>query len=218
MTPFAMRWELSVVCATDRPGSFGASMGNDAGRAALIQRELAADGYRHAGEVSLWNALHPDEEAMFVGAYPGGVLVCHADLAGALIHGNAWSRVNRDLRGDFRDRVLRLFPHGEVMALALHCVTKLWGFSAYRAMRRVRAMAGSAEDGLFVDSGTPLAEELPLLAEHGAGSLEAADGETRASAGEALVLAASARMFGTAIDRLAGTGPTLSHFRRRPAA
>lgn len=203
-----MRWELSIVCATDRPGSFGAELRNDAARAAQVQRALAVDGYRHMGEVSLWQALHPGDDAMFVGAYPGGVLVCHADLAGALIHGNAWSRVNRGLRGDFRDSVLRLFPDGEVMALALHCVTNLWGFSAYRATRRVRAVAGSAEDGLFVDNGAPLSEELPLLAGTQPGLLDAP------AAGEELVLAVSARMFGAGIDRLAGTGPVLSHYRR----
>jgi len=208
----AMRWELSIVCATDRPGSFGAPAGNDVDRAARIVRELAADGYGHAGEVSLWQALHPGEDAMFVGAYPGGVLVCHADLAGALIHGNAWSRVNGSLRGGFRETLLALYPRGEVMAMALHCVARLWGFSTYRESRRIRTVAGSGDDGVFADHGAPLAEEIPVLAHVTPALLE------RPAAGEALVLAASARMFGDSIDRLAGTGPTLSHFRRRPAA
>jgi hypothetical protein len=209
MTPpaGAMRWELSIVCATERPGSFGAPAGNDVAHAARIRQELTEGGYRYAGEVTLWDALHPDAQALFVGAYPGGVLVCHADLAGALIHGNAWSRVNRGLRSDFRDTVLRLFPTGEVMAMALHCVAELWGFSAYQAARRVRTVAGSAEEGLFVDSGPPLAEELALLAGAGPGALDAP------VLGEGLVLAASARMFGCGIDGLAGTGPVLSHYR-----
>ncbi|GGY23077.1 DUF6928 family protein [Pseudoduganella albidiflava] len=208
----AMRWELSIVCATDQPGSFGTPAGNDAARAAGIVRELAADGYEHAGEVSLWHALHPGEDAMFVGAYSGGVLVCHADLAGALIHGNAWSRVNGSLRGGFRETLLGLYPRGEVMAMALHCVAQLWGFSTYRESRRVRTVAGSGEDGLFADHGVPLAEEIPVLAHVTPALLE------RPAAGEALVLAASARMFGDSIDQLGGTGPTLSHYRRRPAA
>ena len=208
----AMRWELSIVCATDRPGSFGTSAGNDVARAAGIVRELAADGYRHAGEVSLWQALHPGNDAMFVGAYPGGVLVCHADLAGALIHGNAWSRVNGSLRGGFRETLLALYPRGELMAMALHCIEKLWGFSAYRESRRIRTVAGSGDEGLFADHGAPLAEELPVLARATTAMLE------QPAAGEALVLAASARMFGDSIDRLAGTGPVLSHYRRHSAA
>lgn len=209
MTPpqGAMRWELSIVCATERPGSFGTPAANDPAGAERIQRGLTEGGYRYAGEVTLWDALHPDADALFVGAYPGGVLVCHADLAGALIHGNAWSRINRGLRGNFRETVLGLFPTGEVMAMALHCVPNLWGFSAYHAARRMRTVAGSAEDGLFVDSGTPLVEELPLLAGAVPGTLDAP------VIGERLVLAASARMFGCGIDGLAGTGPVLSHYR-----
>ena len=202
-----LRWELSIVCVTDRPGSFGADMGNDTVRAAQLQRAIAVDGYRHAGEVSLWNALYPEDDSMCVGAYPGGVLICHADLAGALIHGNAWSRVNRSLRPDFRDTVLHLFPGGEVMSLALHCVTSLWGFSAYRAARRIRTVAGSAEDGVFVNSGVPLSEEVPVLARATPAMLDLP------AAGEDLVLAASARMFGSRIDLLRGTGPVLSHYR-----
>jgi hypothetical protein len=205
----SMRWELSVVCATDHPGSFGSSTGNDVARAERIRRELAADGYRHDGEVSLWDALHPDGDTMFVGAYPGGVLVCHADLAGALIHGNAWSRVTGSLRPDFRERMLRLYPAGEVMAMALHCVARLWGFAAYRQGRRIRTAAGSAAEGVFADGGPPLPEEAPALAGRPPGRFD------DCAAGEDLVLAASARMFGCGIDRLAGTGPTLSHFRRR---
>ncbi len=204
-----MRWEMSIVCATDRPGSFGPCTGNDVASAARIQRALAGDGYEYGGEVTLWNALHPDEDAMFIGVRPGGVLVCHADLAGALIHGNAWSRINRSLRGNYRETVLRWFPAGDVMAMALHCVPNLWGFSAYHASRRIRTVAGSAEDGLFADSGVPLPEELPLRAGAVPGLLDAP------AAGEELVLAVSARMFGACIDRLAGTGPVLSHFHRR---
>jgi hypothetical protein len=210
MTPQAgaMRWELSIVCATERPGSFGAPAANDVAGAERIQRGLTEGGYRYTGEVTLWDALHPDANAMFIGAYPGGVLVCHADLAGALIHGNAWSRSTGSLRGNYREGVLALYPAGEVIAMALHCVSRLWGFSAYRATRRIRTVAGSADDGLFADSGVPLPEELPVLAQGAPGLLE------QPAAGEALVLAASARMFGDGIDRLAGTGPMLSHFQR----
>ncbi|QGZ40921.1 hypothetical protein IP92_03778 [Pseudoduganella flava] len=204
-----MHWHLFAVCATEQPGSFGAQHANDPARARRIQRELAADRYEHVGEVTLWDALHAPEDAMFVGAYPGGVLVCHADLAGALIHGNAWSRVTGSLRSDFRERVLKLYPSGEVMALALHCVARLWGFAAYRQGQRIRTAAGSAQEGVFADGGRPLPEEVQVLARTPLEQLN------EAGAGEELVLAASARMFGCGIDRLAGTGPTLSYFRRR---
>lgn len=204
-----MRWQLSLVGATERPGCFGAQRENDPARARRIQRELAADRYEHAGEVTLWDALHPRDDAMFVGAYGDGVLVCHADLAGALIHGNVWSRVTGALRSDFRERVLKLYPAGEVMALALHCAAHLWGFAAYRQGQRIRTAAGSADEGVFADGGKPLPEEVPVLARTPLGQLN------EAGAGEELVLAASARMFGCGIDRLAGRGPMLSYFRRR---
>lgn len=195
-----------MVCAAQRPGSFGgfgACRDNDVERAATIGRSLAADHYEHVGEVTLWHALHPDEDAMFVGAYPGGVLLCHADMAGALIHGNAWSRVTGSLRHDFRARILRLYPAGEVMALALHCATKLWGLAAYRGEQRVRTIAGSAAEGVFADSGKPLPEE-----DDTGSSLD------DTGVGEELVLAASSRMFGCGIDRVAGRGPMLSYYRR----
>lgn len=204
-----MRWQVSMVCATDQPGSFGARRDNDVKRARRIQRDLASERYEHTGEVSLWDALHPSGDALFIGAYPDGVLICHADLAGALIHGNAWSRVAGSLRSNFRDTVLQLYPAGEVMALALHCVTDLWGFSAYHGARRVRTIAGSAEDGVFADSGKPLPEEGTLLARATPAQLN------DMGAGEELVLAASERMFGCGIDRLSGMGPMLSHYHLR---
>lgn len=198
-----MRWQLCMVCAADRPGGFATYRDNDVNRARTIQRSLAASRYEYAGEVTLWHALHPEDDALFVGAYPGGVLLCHADMAGALIHGNAWSRVAGSLRHDFRDRILRLYPAGETMALALHCATRLWGFSAYRGDQRLRTVAGSAAEGLFVDSGKPLPEEADM---------DSSLNDT--GVGEELVLAASSRMFGCGIDRVAGRGPMLSFYRR----
>jgi len=203
-----MRWQLSIVCATDRPGELGRSVSNDVARAAAIRQELAAGAYRHAGEVTLWDALHPADGALFVGACPGGVMVCHAELAGALIHANAWSHASTGLRGDFVETVLRWYPDGEVMALAVNCVTQLWGFGAYRRGQRIRTVAGSWRDGVLAEHGEPLPEEAAVLACATPEQLNARD------AGEDLVLAASSRMFGCSIDRLPGTGPLFSHYRR----
>ncbi len=206
-----MRWQMSLVCATARPGSLGAAAPNDVARAAHIRHELAAGGYTYAGEVSLWDALHPCAGSLFVGAQADAVMVCHAELAGALIHANAWSHASTGLRGDFVETVLRWYPDGEAMALAVNCVTQLWGFSAYRRGQRIRTVAGSLADGLFAEHGTPLPEELPVLADATPEQLNGRD------AGEELVLAASSRMFGCRIDRLAGTGPVFSHYRRGAA-
>lgn len=204
-----MRWQLSVVCATSRPGSLGAAGPNDVARAESIRHALATGAYEYAGEVSLWDALHPSAGSLFVGAHSDSVMICHAELTGALIHANAWSHASTGLRGDFIDTALGWYPDGEVMALAVNCVTSLWGFSAYRQGQRVRAVAASLADGVFADNGNPLPEESSVLARGAPEQLNAQ------GAGEDLVLAASSRMFGYRIDGLPGTGPVLSHYRRR---
>jgi hypothetical protein len=63
----------------------------------------------------------------------------------------------------FRSGLLALYPHGEVLAIFLHSVVDLWGFSLYRDGQLIRLACGSADDGLISSVGTPLPEELSSL-------------------------------------------------------
>jgi hypothetical protein len=114
------------------------------------------------------------------------------------------------VRADARQTLLGLAPGGEVLAMVLHSVVDLWGFASYADGDLRRMAAGSADDGVFIDTGTPLPEERPMLA---GATLARLDEEGE---GEELVLAVSARLFGRGIDALEKPGAMLSHYHRPP--
>ncbi len=204
-----MGFKLFMVGATRKPGCFGAPGENDRAGAAALARQLTATDHVYMGEVPLPETLYPGDGELFVGAYADGVLVSHAGMAGLLVD-NGDARPPRGVRADARRTLLELAPGGEVLAMVLHSVVDWWGFASYADGDLRRMAAGSADDGVFIDTGTPLPEERPMLA---GATLARLDEEGE---GEELVLAVSARLFGRGIDALEEPVPMLSHYRRPP--
>jgi len=66
----------------------------------------------------------------------------------------------------FKSRLLRLYPEGQVVAVVLHSVINLWGYTIYSQGQRVRSAAGAANDGLIVSVGAPLSEEAKVLQQY----------------------------------------------------
>jgi hypothetical protein len=57
----------------------------------------------------------------------------------------------------------RIFPNSEICSIVLHSAVNLWGYAVTQNGQIIRARAGSADDGTFVEIGEPLEEEKELL-------------------------------------------------------
>jgi hypothetical protein len=103
-----------------------------------------------------------------------------------------------------------LLPQSTILALELHSVVNLYGYALFQNCQLVRGRAGSAEDGVFLDTGDPLPEEQPLFAKSVPNSdgdqvwLDEFDGVTEemdhSCMGEEFVFEISQRFFGERFD------------------
>lgn len=107
--------------------------------------------YTDEGEISLL-AGRPLGEGP---ATQGGGLVMAA-IGDVLEGGN---QVAEHAAHPYVQGMVRLFPRGVVAALELHSVTDYWGFALYERGKLVRALSGSADDGIIVEEGQRIAEE-----------------------------------------------------------
>jgi len=187
-------WKAFVLFATDQPpGYFGGFPPNDPQRAEHIRMQLGLTDYETVGATPLEEGLHPGKGELFIAAPAGGVVLSHPDFIESF-----FMEKNSDELGPvpphveaFRKAVLGLYPSGQVLAIMLHSVVNLWGYSLFSEGRLVRCASGSADDGVIADFGEPLPEEQPLLAEN----------ELNDEIGEDLVFAVAARFLGKPVDR-----------------
>ncbi len=209
-----MGWKAFAVFATATPGYFGTAPPHDPAAAEALRAQLGLEDYERVGEQDFDDAIYPDSNALFIGAYPGGCILCAQDLATAFFDPAAQRRI-KGLRGDaeaFRLRLLALHPQGEVMAIVLHSVVNLWGYSVYAQGRLLRSAAGASDEGLFANAGTPLPEELAVLQRC---PIDRVDEEGE---GEELVFEVSARMFGQRLDSLNPSPLRMTAYRRTRGA
>ncbi|WP_306532518.1 hypothetical protein [Geobacter sp.] len=94
----------------------------------------------------------------------------------------------------FQSQLLRLYPNGEVLAIVLHSVVNLWGYSLYSNGRLIRSAAGDSNNGLIINTGSPLPEEERILNDCPIDKIDE-DGF-----GEDLVFDVTTRFFGKRID------------------
>jgi len=97
-----------------------------------------------------------------------------------------------------KTNLLSLYPDGHVLAIVLHSVVNLWGYSYFSKGHLVRSAAGASDDGLFANSGTPLPEESRVLSMC---SIENVDEE---GYGEELTFDVAERLFGWRIGERIG--------------
>ena len=204
-----MGWKAFVVFATDQPpGYFGGFPPNDPQRAEHIRLQLGLTDYETVGATTLEEGLNPAKGELFIAAPSGGIVLSHPDLFEALFveeDSDELSPAPPHVEA-FRTAVLGLYPKGQVLAIMLHSVVNLWGYSLFSEGRLIRCASGSADDGVIADFGEPLPEEQPLLAES----------ELNDEIGEDLVFAVAARFLGKPLDHFTeGLNLGMTEYRKR---
>jgi hypothetical protein len=191
-----MGWKAFAIFAAEQPGYFGSAPEHDPGRAEQVRQQLGLGGYDTVGLSTFDAGMYPRDGQLFIGAYPAGVIVCHDKLPGYFFDDQS----RRSISGGSSDMqqsvsaLLSLYPQGEVLAVVLHSVVNLWGYTLYSSGRLVRSAAGAADDGLIANVGMPLPEEARVL------STCPIDKVDEECAGEELVFDVAARMLGQRID------------------
>lgn len=119
-----------------------------------LLKELGFDNLTRIEDEPFEVAINPDENKVFIGSYKNNVLICDPDIPMQFFEDNE-TQIEKTLKS--------IFPNSEICSIILHSVVNLWGYSITSNGQKIRARAGSADDGTFVDFGEPLDEERELL-------------------------------------------------------
>jgi hypothetical protein len=189
-----MGFKTFTVFVSEEPGYFGTKPRHDPSQAERLLLDLGLTRCTLVEHNVPLND-YPRDNDLYIGVYPKGVVIAHEELPAAFF--DAKSRLKNfgpiPDRSDFARRYSNLFPQGEVIALILHSVVDLWGFSVYKNGVPIRVASGA--DGEFFGSiGDQLPEESTILVEHAIESLD------EVGLGEELVFEVARRVFGFRYD------------------
>lgn len=95
-------------------------------------------------------AINPDNNKVYIGSYKDNLLVCAPDIP---------MQFFEDDETITEKTLNRIFPNSEICSIVLHSAVNLWGYSVTKNGQKIRARAGSSDDGTFVEIGEPLDEE-----------------------------------------------------------
>jgi len=209
-----MGWKAFAILATNESGYFGTLPSHNAEAAEEVRGRLGLSDYEPLAEQRFETALHPRRGALYIGAYPGGTIVCENALPSYFFDDRSQRAISGASRkfAHFKEQLLALYPEGEVMAIVLHSVVNLWGYSVYSRGQLLRSAAGASDNGLIANLGEPLPEELRGLREC---AIDKVDEE---GFGEELVFDVSARMFGRRMDAFDELPLRMTEYKRRTSS
>jgi len=185
-----MGWKVSAVII------------NKAGRIADKQliEELGFVGLAKINDEMFQAAMYPRGNKVFIGVYKDNIIVCNCDLAMQFFEGHE-NYIERKLS--------RSFPGSEICSIILQSTVDLWGYFIISKDQKLRARAGSSDDGTFMDIGDPVDEEIDLLNK---ATIDGSGNRTytfddlpddifeESQVGENFVFAICKRYFGSALD------------------
>jgi hypothetical protein len=99
-------------------------------------------------------AMNPKNKTVYIGSYKDNLLICDPDIP-MLYFGEEETTTEKFLK--------QKFPNSEICSITLNSVVNLWAYSVTKNGQKLRAKAGSSEDGTFLEFGEPLDEEKELL-------------------------------------------------------
>jgi hypothetical protein len=146
-------------------------------------------------------AINPDDNKVYIGSYKDNLLICAPNIP---------MHFFEDTETQTETTLKQKFPNSEICSIILHSGVNMWGYSVTKNGKKIRARAGSSDDGTFVELGEPLDEEKELLGKstiniNGERTyiFEDIDDEpmTEDQVGENFVFAISKRYFGEELDK-----------------
>jgi hypothetical protein len=96
----------------------------------------------------------PPANTVYIGSYNNRIIICDQKTSLQLIEEND---------SPIENRLKVLFPDSNICAVGLHSVVNFWGYSVIVNGQKIRAKAGSADEGTYIEQGLPLPEEEALL-------------------------------------------------------
>ncbi|WP_452224407.1 DUF6928 family protein [Lacinutrix chionoecetis] len=98
--------------------------------------------------------LNPVEGELYIGSYKGTTILCIPALP--------YSFLEEGLKQE-EVVLVNAFPDTEISGLMLHSVVNFYGYTLIKNGEKIRVKGGSADDGVVVDFGPPLQEEIAIL-------------------------------------------------------
>jgi hypothetical protein len=190
-----MGFKTFTVFASKRPGYFGTHPKHNSEWVDATMHQLGLTGYiLVAHDVPF--QVYPKDKDLYIGVYAEGIAIAQIDLPAAFFDERSRRRSFGRLpdMNDFKQKILDRYAQGEVVALTLHSVVNLWGFSVFKDGNLIRSASGG--DGEFLgSSGDPLPEEDAILKTYPIETLDPEHG-----GGEELVFEVARRVFGKRFD------------------
>ena len=192
-----MGWKCSVVFGSLAPPPLQDRSPrpprHDANAALALAADCGLGALTPAHETDLCYGIYPHEnQEVVIAAAADGSFASLGDcrrLAGS--EGVALSPSN-DPRVQ---AMLRRFPSGVVLACELHSVVDFWAFALFDRGRLIRQAAGSADDGILINHGSPIPEESDQ-------AIPAAEDSETQFDGESMVFRVASRIFGQPLDQV----------------
>jgi hypothetical protein len=140
-----MGWKAACILVNERePGYLGTLPKHNSQAARDLADQLGLGSYRSLGLTVFDSGIYPEDGHLAIGAYDGAAMVASQDL----IFGAVTGKNERVLH-----QLLHLFPGAELLVMELHSVVNYWAYAYYRQGALQRAYAGSADDGVLVETG-----------------------------------------------------------------
>lgn len=100
-------------------------------------------------------AMNPKNNQVFIGYYKNNLILSASNLP-FLFFNEEFSNLEKKL--------INYFPDSEICAVSLQSTINHYGFALIKNHKKERVKSGDADNGLIIDYGEPLKEELELLA------------------------------------------------------
>jgi len=120
----------------------------------ILLEEIGFSNFKQIDDQPYDRAIFPDADKVYIGTYKNNLIISACDLP--------FEFLNKSL-SVLEEKLITLFPHGEICAATLNSTTNSWGYSIIKDGKKIRAKAGDFNNGTILDFGAPLEEEMELL-------------------------------------------------------
>ena len=208
-----MGWKIACILINERERGYLRRLPAHDQRAARELIEQLGLGLYLSLELTDFDyGMYPKEGRLVIGAYPGAAIVASQDLVFGTVTGENTSLLNG---------LLKVFPAAEILVLELHSVVNYFAYACYQQDKLLRAYAGSADDGILIESGEMQPEEQALfdrsMVRDGVRYFKfAGDNEeyTLDQVGEEIVFALATRILGEPLDEFSSEDLVVEEFEK----